>query len=119
MNSLQNAIKYQLSYGTTTTTTTTSSSSGSRIGLVGGSSSDNINICTVLKLVRGVLMVTHPHLSAEVMKGQNYTSTHALGLSGLLQGEHLPLLNLVTSSNEGSCSIDNVRGSNSVYVTKQ
>ena len=31
-----------------------------------------------------------PHLSAEVMKGLGYTSTHPLGLSGLLYGEPLP-----------------------------
>ena len=36
---------------------------------------------------RGVALTTHPHLSAEVMKGYGYTSTHPLGLSGLLWGE--------------------------------
>ena len=37
-----------------------------------------------------MVLTTHPHLSAEVMKGQGYTSTHSLGLRGLLW-EHLYL----------------------------
>ena len=36
---------------------------------------------------RGVVLTTHPKVSAEVMKGLGYTSTHPLGLRGLLQGE--------------------------------
>ena len=32
-----------------------------------------------------------PHLCAEVIKGEGYTSTHPSGLSGLLQGKPLPL----------------------------
>jgi hypothetical protein len=31
-----------------------------------------------------------PHLSAEIMKGYSYTSTHSLGLRGPLYGEPLP-----------------------------
>ena len=33
-----------------------------------------------------------PHLSAKVKKGKGYTSTHPLGLHGLLWEEPLPLL---------------------------
>ena len=33
---------------------------------------------------RGVVLTTHPDLSAKVMKGYGYTSTHPPGLSGLL-----------------------------------
>ena len=33
---------------------------------------------------RGLVLTTHHHLSAEVMKGWSYTSTHPLALRGLL-----------------------------------
>ena len=36
------------------------------------------------KAARGVVLITHSHLSAEVMKGYGYTSTHPLGFRGLL-----------------------------------
>ena len=37
--------------------------------------------------IRGVVLTTHPNLSTEVMEVYGYTSTHPLGLSGLLYGE--------------------------------
>jgi hypothetical protein len=37
-----------------------------------------------VKRLWGVVLTTHPYLSAEVIKGSSYVSTHPLGLSGLL-----------------------------------
>jgi hypothetical protein len=39
-------------------------------------------------IYRGVVLTTHPHLSAEVKKGLGYTSTPPLGLHGLLREHH-------------------------------
>ena len=48
------------------------------------------------KAAGGAVLTTHPHLSAEVTKGYSYTSTHPLGLRGLLQGELYLYLQRVT-----------------------
>ena len=44
--------------------------------------SKNIKV-TIYRTIWGMVLTTHPHLSAKVMKGWGYTSTHPLGLSGL------------------------------------
>ena len=50
-----------------------------------------------LRSGRGVVLTTHPHLSAKVKKEYGYTSTPPLGLHGLLW-EHLYLYFLVKIS---------------------
>ena len=55
-------------------------------GTIGNRTRD-LQTCRVNLYVMYYELFTHPHLSAEVMKGYGSTSTQPLGLRGLLQRE--------------------------------